>query len=145
MSEPIEIFGWKAFYFGNDEYRLTGYRDDGDFVKWLITEPMRNIWPANGVVETWDGKSYRPTELLQTSQQMDTLYNLGKWTEVSTKPQPSDVSEMILEELTKKVEPIGGGPYAIDVTEAKEVIAADPPKRKRGRPPVKKKEITDGS
>jgi len=143
MSGPIEIFGWKAFFFGNNEYRLTGYRDDGEFVKWLVTEPMKTINPDTGIVETFDGKSYRPTEPLQQTQQMDTLYNLGKWVEVSTKPQPIDASAMIIEELAKKTMALGDGPYAIEISE--EVVAADPPKRKRGRPFRKKEEVTNGS
>jgi hypothetical protein len=100
----IELNNWAAYKFGEKEIRLCGYfSEEGRFGS-LMTEPIMTIDPNTGIVVTADAKEYRPLNRMPITGRMDMMYVVGRFCDLNVRQQPSEVTEMIIEALTKKEE-----------------------------------------
>ena len=96
MSEPIELFDWAAYKFGQFEYRLVGYVNS----RGIISEPIIYVGSYTGLVETANGISFKPTNRIQTVDKMDMMYVLDRWCNLNEKGMPAEATNMIYESLT---------------------------------------------
>lgn len=100
----MEIHHWSAWEFrkGNGiEIRIGGYLRENNTIRYIISAPVTGVDPVKREIHTTEGILVPQQVLNESSNRMDTMYNLGRWCQLQDRPEPTDVTKLVLNDLNE--------------------------------------------